>query len=108
MDGQKYDVPVDAVRVGPGQFLLATDRVDVDVDLIFATAGQTFRVITPPVNVGRGRYLPTVDLIDGPGGRRSAQRPAPDRPSYRLTGNCRCRRRRCGHAEREKTKHGSR
>ena len=60
--------PVDAVRVGPGQFLLAAEHVDVG--LAFATAGQTFKVVSRPVDVGRGRFLATVDLVDGPGAGR--------------------------------------
>lgn len=60
--------PVEAVRVGPGQFLLASERVEIG--LMFATAGQTFEVVSRPVDIGSGRYLATVDLVAGPGAGR--------------------------------------
>ncbi|MEU0095587.1 hypothetical protein [Kribbella sp. NPDC006257] len=56
--------PVEAVRVGPGQILLAAERVTVD--LMFATAGQTFRIVSPPVDVGGGKYLATLVETAGP------------------------------------------
>ncbi|TCC51094.1 hypothetical protein E0H75_13215 [Kribbella capetownensis] len=65
MDGQDSGVPVDAVRAGPGQFRLAAERVEID--LLFATGGQTFRVISRPVDIGSGRYLVTVAVVAGPG-----------------------------------------
>ncbi|ONI75826.1 hypothetical protein BWI15_08415 [Kribbella sp. ALI-6-A] len=62
--------PVEAVRVGPGQFLLAAERAEVEIGLVFATAGQTFEVVSRPVDVGSGRYLATVNLMAGPGAGR--------------------------------------
>jgi sarcosine oxidase gamma subunit len=60
--------PVEAVRVGPGQFLLAAERIEMG--LTFATAGQTFEIVSRPVDVGSGRFLATVNLVAGPGAGR--------------------------------------
>jgi hypothetical protein len=61
-------VPVDAVRVGPGQFLLAAEGVTIG--LLFAVGGARFEVVSEPVNIGSGQFIATVR---GPTGQLSAQ-----------------------------------
>lgn len=61
-------VPVDAVRVGPGQFLLAAERVTAGV--VFIVEGARFEVLGEPVSIGGGRLLATVR---GPIGQLNAQ-----------------------------------
>jgi hypothetical protein len=61
-------VPVDAVRVGIGQFLLAAERVDVG--LVFVVDGARYEVVGEPSNIGGDRYLATVR---GPAGDLTAQ-----------------------------------
>lgn len=60
--------PVDAVRIGPGRFLLAAERIDPG--LVFIVDGARFEVIGEPVSIGRDRFLATVR---GPIGQLSAQ-----------------------------------
>lgn len=67
--GMRDDIaPVDAVRVGPGQFLLAAERVTGG--LVFIVAGARFEVVGEPVSIGGDRFLATVQ---GPNGQLSAQ-----------------------------------
>ncbi|MFI5712929.1 hypothetical protein [Kribbella sp. NPDC051620] len=61
-------VPVSAVRVGIGQFLLAAEHVDVG--LVFLADGDRFEVVGEPTNIGGDRYLATVR---GPAGDLTAQ-----------------------------------
>jgi hypothetical protein len=56
-------LPVSAVRLGPGQFLL--DVADVGPGLVFCLEGRTFRVVSTPVENARN-YLVTVREIEGP------------------------------------------
>lgn len=60
--------PVEAIRVGPGRFLLS--RCRIGIGLVFATAAQTFQVVSEPVMVGAGTFLATVAQIAGPGAQR--------------------------------------
>jgi hypothetical protein len=65
------DVPVDAVRAGPSEFLLAAQRVDVG--LVFVVAGdqfEEFEVVGEPTNIGGDRYLA---IVRGPAGELRAQ-----------------------------------
>jgi hypothetical protein len=55
---------VDAARIGPGQLLLAADRIAVG--LLFAVANEIFEVVGQPVDIGAGRYLATVRTTTGP------------------------------------------
>jgi hypothetical protein len=61
-------VPVDGIRVGPGQFLLAAEMVELG--LVFVIDGDRFEVVGQPVDVGAGRYLATVQ---GSAGQLTAQ-----------------------------------
>lgn len=61
-------VPVAAVRVGPGHFLLAAERVTSG--LVFIVDGARFEVLGEPVSIGGDRFLAT---IRGPIGQLSAQ-----------------------------------
>lgn len=66
LDSQRDEAEsaVDAVRIGPGQFLLAVDGVEVD--FVFALEGRRFRVISAPVVLTTNNYLATVREIHGP------------------------------------------
>jgi hypothetical protein len=55
---------VDAVRIGPGQFLL--DLEGLGADTVFAVEGRRFRVISTPEALTANNYLVTVREISGP------------------------------------------
>lgn len=59
---------VDAVRIGPGQFLLAAELVALG--LVFVVDGDRFEVVGQPVDIGAGHYLATVQ---GPAGQLTAR-----------------------------------
>lgn len=65
MSDDAVPVPVHAVRVGPGQFLLAAGSVQAG--LTFVVDVQTYVVVSGPVPVGTGTYLATVEVTAGPG-----------------------------------------
>ncbi|MEU4607482.1 hypothetical protein AB0F43_31240 [Kribbella sp. NPDC023972] len=55
---------VNAARIGPGQFLL--DVESVQVGFVFALEGRRFRVISAPVVLTKNNYLATVREVHGP------------------------------------------
>jgi len=63
------DAEVQAVRVGPGSYLLAAEQIHVG--LVFVVAGQRYEVIGEPTAIGGDRYFAAVRRPDG--GRLTAQ-----------------------------------
>jgi len=57
-------VAIEAVRVAPGDFFLASEQVAVGLE--FSTGDTTYRVVGEPVHVGPGAVLARVELVDGP------------------------------------------
>lgn len=62
-------VEVPAVRVAPGSYLLAADRVDVG--LVFVVDGERYEVTGQPAAIGGDRYMAVVRRPDG--GQLTAQ-----------------------------------
>ena len=58
------ETPLDAVRIGPGQFLL--DVEGVEAGTVFALEGRCFRVVSAPVTLSADNCLATVREIAGP------------------------------------------
>lgn len=65
MAGQDEAAVVLAVRVGPGNFLLATDQ-RVTENLEFEIPPDRFRVVGTPVHLGKDTALATIRFLAGP------------------------------------------
>ncbi|WP_112237837.1 hypothetical protein [Kribbella monticola] len=57
-------VPIEAVQVGAGRFLLAAEAIAAGA--LFAVGDQTFRVVSEPVPVGGATYLANITATQGP------------------------------------------
>jgi hypothetical protein len=69
MDENGQRTPIEAVRIGPGQFLLAAETLRSTT--VFRVGDEIFEVASEPVAVGGGRYFATVEIRSGPAsGRR--------------------------------------
>jgi hypothetical protein len=62
MAGPTADGPVEAVRVGPGDFILAAEQVELGTR--FIVGGRTYEVVSVPRIVATQRYLANVQPLD--------------------------------------------
>ncbi|HEY3006049.1 MAG TPA: hypothetical protein VGJ44_27120 [Kribbellaceae bacterium] len=54
---------VEAIRVRPGEFLLATERIELGLE--FTVAGSVYRVVDEPVSAGFRTAFAQVRIIEG-------------------------------------------
>lgn len=64
MSNDGADAPIEAERIGPGQFLL--DTALPRCGIVFSIEGRTFTVISQPAALARRNYLVTVRETEGP------------------------------------------